>query len=498
MREASLAAVFGATQDVDAYLMAQVIPLLFLGIVSYALTTTFIPIYSHVRAEKGREEGFRMANTVIRVIIVIGIVLVVLGEVLAEPIVGLVAPGFDGRSADLTVYLSRIIFPMMVFQLVSGIATGMLQAEGQFSAPEIAGLVQNLAIIGAILIFGPRYGITAVALGLLIGVLGALIVKLSALVRLGFRWKHVFDLNDPDLRRMLILMIPALIGAGAGRINGIVDRILASSLPEGRVAALNYGVRLYDLAPGIMGGSIITVMYPTLSQMAAKGDWQRFTRNLARGLGFIHFLLTPIAAGAIVLREPLVRIVYERGAFDAVATQETAWTLLFLAVGMAFRSMRNLIARGFFALKDTTTPMFIGLAVVGVNIVANLLLVGPLAQGGLALGTSLAGLFGLILSVIIMQRKSPVGLPLRGLASSVARVLVAAGLMGWAVWVGHSWLQQVLPDSGIIAEFAALTASVIFGAIVYVLLAWVMRVPEVKLGWGLVRNLVTWPGQFKR
>lgn len=492
-REASLAAVFGATQSVDAYLMAQAVPFLFLGIVSYALTTTFIPVYSQVRAEKGRQGAYRMANTVIRVVIILGLILTVLGEAAAEPLVKLIAPGFDVLSTNLTVYLSRIIFPMVIFQLVSGIVRGMLQADGQFAVPEVAGLVQNSAVIIATLAFGNRYGITAVAVGLLVGVFGALIIKIPALARTGFRWGGVFDLSDPDLRRMLVLMVPAIIGAGADRVNVLVDRMLASSLPEGRVAALNYAVRLNSLAPAILGTSIVTVIYPSLAGMAAKQKWQRFSNHLVQSLGVIHFLLAPIAVGAIVLREPLVQIVFERGAFDVVATRETAWALLFLAGGMAFTIMQNLMGRAFFALQDTRTPMYIGLVTVGANILANLLLIGPLEQGGLALGTSLAALFGLVLSISIMRRRSPAGLPMGQLVGSMVRVLFAAALMGAAVWLVFPKIQGLIPTSNAFLNIGAVSAGVVFGAVIYGLLAWVMRVPELHLAVDLLRQI--WTGR---
>ena len=349
IRETSLAAVFGATYATDAYLVARTIPYLVFATISYALATTFIPVYSHVRERNGQEAAFRMANTVLFAVGAVSIALIFLGEFIAEYLVMLIAPSYTGQLADLTVYLSRIILPMMIFQLLSGIMTGILQAEGEFGVPTAAGLVQNVAIIISIVVFGSRYGIGAVAFGTLIGTAGSCIAKVPALRKIGFRWRWKGDLRDPSLRRMLVLMLPAIIGAGANEINTMVDRILASSLPEGRVAALNYANRLMNLAPGILGTSLVTVMYPRLANLAAQRDWKGFGDNLIDSLSMIHFLLAPIAVGAVVLREPLVRIVYERGAFDAAATQETAWALLFLSLGMAVFTMRNMVSRRFCA-----------------------------------------------------------------------------------------------------------------------------------------------------
>ena len=341
---------------------------------------------------------------------------------------------------------------MMIFQLLSGIITGILQADGEFGVPTAAGLVQNISIISSIIFFGPKYGIGAVALGTLVGSGGAMIVKLPALRRTGFRWQWGFDLKDSGLQRMAVLIMPAIIGAGAGQLNTVVDRILASGLPEGRVAALSYANRLMALAPGILGASLVTVMYPTLANLAAKREWRGFADNLIDTLSMIHFLLAPIAVGAIVLREPLMRIVYQRGLFDEIATQETAWALLFLSLGMAIFTMRDMASRAFFALQDTNTPMVVGLVTVGINIVLNLLLVGPLEQGGLALATTIASLCGLILSLWIMHRKAEAPLAICRLASSVARVLIAAAIMGVVVWWSYPYIEGMLPRPGILAE----------------------------------------------
>src|SRR5690606_16291721 len=182
----------------------------------------------------------------------------------------------------------RILFHMMVFQLLSGVVSGILQADGEFAMPTAAGLAQNVAIIVSILAFGPRYGIASVAVGTLVGAGLALAVQLPALSRTGFCWLAVFNINDPGLRRMLILMLPAVLNAGANQINTLVDRMLASGLPEGRVAALNYANRLMQLAPGIIGASITTVIYPTLAKLAAQKNWDRFNDALVRSLSFVH------------------------------------------------------------------------------------------------------------------------------------------------------------------------------------------------------------------
>lgn len=344
-REASIAAVFGATSDTDAFLIAQTVPLVLFTVVSYALTTTFIPVYSHVRENEGKGAAFQFANTVIWTVVLVGLLLVLLGQIFANSLIGFIAPGFGGDVSALAAYLSRIMFPMMIFRLLSGVMNGILQADGKFTVPTAASLVQNIMIIAATVCFGPSSGIVAVAIGTLAGAICATCLKAVAIVQVGFRWRRVFNLADPSLRRMLVMMLPAILAAGATEINVVVDRILASGLPQGRIAALNYANRLMQLAPGIIGTSAITVLYPTLSKFAAKGSWKEFGAGVGAALSLLHFLLMPIAVGAMVLREPLIQIVFERGAFDALATQETAWAFQFFSLAIAIVSMRNLISR---------------------------------------------------------------------------------------------------------------------------------------------------------
>lgn len=488
VREASLAAIFGATSDTDAYLVAQTIPYLFSAIVSYGLTTTFIPVYSAIREERGNDAASRFATTVIWAVICIGVVLITAGEILAAPMVQIVAPGFSGQLADLTTYLSRIILPMMVFQLLSGVLTGILQADGQFAVPTAASLLQNISIIISITVFGSRYGIASVAVGTLIGAMLASATKVPALRLTRFKWKGIFDPKDPGLKRVGILVLPAVIGAGAGELNTLVDRILASGLPEGSVSALNYANRLMQLAPAIIGASITTVVYPTLARMAAKQDRKSFAEGLADSLSLVHFMLVPIAVGVLVLREPLVRMVFERGVFDATATRETAWALLFLSLGIAIFTMRDLVYRAFFALQDTTTPMFLGVAAVGVNITLNLLLVGPLRQGGLALATTIASFVGLVAGLFAFRRRSSTGFPIRRLLDSVIRTGIASAVMGIVVWVIHSRVPLLARWQGSLLELVAVGFVVAIGAVVYLLIVWILRVPELEVVLGFARR----------
>jgi len=489
LRETSLAAVFGATAETDAYVLGLAIPYLLFATLSYALTTTFIPVYSHVSEQQGREAGLRFANSVFWAVLCIALLFVVAGEVFAEQLVSVVAPGLDAPVASLTAYLTRVIFPMMVFQLLSGVAAGILNAENEFRVPTAAELTQNAGIIVSILVFGPRYGIVAVAAGTVAGAAISLALKFPALVRAGFRLAPALDMRDPSLRRMAVLMAPAMLWAGADQVNALIDRMLASSLPEGRVAALSYAYVLMNLAPGIIGVSVSTVVYPTWARLAAREEWARFGAGVVRSLSHVYFLLAPIAAGALVLREPLVRIVYERGVFDAAATQETAWALLFLSFGIVVFPMYALIVRAFVTLQDTRTPLTLSIVTVAINIALNFLLIGPLEQGGLALANVVAIAIGLVLGLGLLGRKLDSALDVRPLVVSAGKGFAASVVMGIGVSAAYAWAAAVLEGQGTLVELARIGAAGIAGAVVYLLMTWALRVPELRDAAGFVRSL---------
>lgn len=490
VREASLAAVFGTTAATDSLLVAETLPTLFFAVISYGITTAYIPIYTQVRMERGQEAAWGFARNILTALLIVGVIIVVFGTTLSEQLVRIVAPGFSKQMISQTGTLTRLIFPIAVFQLLSGVFTGILQSENSFALPAMAALVQNVSIIIGVLVFGSSQGIGAVAVSIVVGTGLAVSVKVIAVYRLGFRWWWRLDLTDPDLNRMRLLMIPALVGAGATQLNTMIDRMLASGLSEGSIAALNYANMIMELAPGVLGVSIVTVVFPTLAKMSAREQWGSLSDAVLRTLSLMNFLLAPIAVAVLVLREPLVRIVFERGVFDSAATKETSWALLFLSMGITIFSLRRLMDRAFFAMQDTRTPMALGLMTVVLNIVLNLIFVGPLGHGGLALGTTLSGLVGLILSVILFGRRCPAGIDHRPLLLGLLRVMVASGVMGLGIRVLYPLVQSWV-GSIVVIGLLELLITVVVGAVIYIGVSWLLRASEVREIWNHASRIMT-------
>lgn len=487
-REASLAAVFGATYATDAYLMGQTIPVAIFSAVSAALGSTFIPVFSQVRQAHGRDAAHKMVSSVINATLLLAVAFIAVGEFFAGPLTRLVAPGFQGEVYALTVSMTRIMFPMILFQALSGLLTGMLQADDNFAVPAMTSLAYNITIIGSIIFLGPKFGIRAVGAGTVVAIAVQVVLKLPAIARTGYRWSPILNLNDPGLRRMGSLIGPVLLATFAGQASTLVNRMLVSGLAEGSLAALNYATRLMGLVPGVVGTSIITVMYPTLSRLSAADDWQRYSKAFSESIKMISFVLIPAAVGMAVLRVPMVRVVFERGAFDSEATQATAWALLFLSPAVALFTLRDMTNRAFYALQDTTSPMVVSIFSAGINIVLNLILVGPLAQGGLALANTLSSAFGAGVLLWILRKKlrgtessSPVSLGGKAIINSLWRVLLASGIMGVVVWFTYGTVQIYIPGGAVLMQLARLLIAVLVGVVSYVALVFILRVPEARV-----------------
>ena len=275
--------------------------------------------------------------------------------------------------------------------------------------------------------------------------------------------------------------MPILLATGAGQLGLVVDRILASGLTEGSISALNFGTRLTQLPLGIFIMAVTTVLNPTFSQLAADREMHGLRRAMVAGVRASIFLTIPMAVGLIVLREPIVRVLFERGAFDPRATEMTAFAVLFFSVGLLPMALREVISRVYFALQDTMTPMMLGIAAVAVNIILNFALIGPLAHGGLALATSLASYFAVFILFAVLRKRLG-GLGGLEMLDSLWRVSLASGVMGAGVYALWPALAKVYPAPGFFLEAVLLAASICAGAAVYAVAAYLLGLPELKSG----------------
>lgn len=480
-RETALAGVFGATTATDAYLVATIIPWMLFSVISTALSTTLIPVYTMRVHEAGDEAGLRFINTLVNFILVICLIMIIAGSFAAPWIVKIVAPGFRGEAVDLTILLTRLLLPMMVFHALTAVFTGYLQAVERFTWPALVGIPFNVVMIIAIIISGVSFGIAGVAVGSVLATACQIMVMLPGLIRVKYSYQLLIDWKDPGFRQVGKLIVPILLATGAGQLGIIVNRMLASGLAEGSISALNFGTRLTQLPLGIFIMAVTTVLYPTFSQMAAHRDMHGLRRAMIAGVRSSIFLTIPMAVGLIVLREPIVRVLFERGAFDAQATDMTAYAVLFLSLGLLPMALREVISRVYFALQDTVTPMMLGIAAVVLNIILNFVLVGPFAHGGLALATSIASLFAVIILFAVLRKRLG-GLGGLEMWDSLWRVSLASAVMGCGVVALWRALTRLYPSPGFFLEAGLLTVAICAGVVIYIVASHLLRLPELKIG----------------
>ncbi len=492
-RDTVLARQFGAAGPTAAYFIASQVPLVLFAAVGVAITTVFIPMFSSLLATEGSAGAELFVARVNGAVTVAAIILILLLEAGAGPAVAVMAHGFRRNGLDhlLTVEMVRIMAPLIIFYAWSGVVGGVLNVRGFFGPNAAMGIPQNLIIIAAIF-YGSAHGpdIRWVAWGSLVGTFTTYLVQLPALRRSRFHVRWRFDFwKDPRLAFMGRLVLPAAVTALAQQIGIVVDRTLGSSLGGALLSDLTYAGRLQLLTYSILGMSIATVVYPSLAASAGTGDMAAFRRTFRRGLGLVNFVTLPVSFGMFLLRQPLVRILFQHQHFTAVDTRQTAYALAFLTLGTFGYGWQDYLNRAFFALKDTRSPMLGGFIAVGVNVVLDFLLLHPMKQGGLALGTAAGWTCAAVFLAVRLRRR--VGVPgagrlafrtLRMAGAAVAGLVPAALLYGPLVAAlgGGPWTGYTLGLGLVCAGAAA----------VYVGACHALRVPELGEAAALLRGLV--------
>ena len=487
LRESSIAYKFGATAATDAYLIAMVIPNLFVGLIKGSVTNTFVTVYSGYLASGRTDEGWRMTNVVLSLLglVVAGLtVVLMLGT---AGIVHLVAPGYSGQQLALAVELTRILLPGMLFGTLMGVLVGVNNANHSFLAPSLVGLVANVITITSIFILGSVWGIYGLAVGSLLGILAQFVIQVPSAHRYGLRYRFELDFGDPGLRETLRLVAPFVISAAASQVNLIVDRTLATGLPAGVVSALYFANKLVFLPQNIFTGAVGMVVFPLLTRAAAQRQWEDLIEGFRRSVRLLSLVLLPAALGIYVLRLPLVKLLFEHGAFTPQSTRITVETVGYFLGALYFGAMVSLVVNVYYALKKMAVAVGTGAVAVLLNIGFSLWFINPLAQRGLALANSLSALANLLMLTsglyIVLPRLGVQERPLAGIGSFLVRVAVAVA--GTSLVVA-GYLRLVGPHvSGKSGLAFTVFSAVLLGVLVYGVLVYVLRIEEVRKG-------VTW------
>ncbi len=481
---------FGASRELDAYFAAFRIPdAIFQLVVAGALSAALIPVFSSYKARGQDEEAWRLASSVINLVLIALVLISGVMAIFAPAFVPIVAPGFDAETTELTVRLTRIMLLSPVLVGMGAVVTGILNSYHQFTVPAIAPLVYNLAIIGAAILLAPVIGIEGLAIGVVIGSLAHLLIQLPRLAKVGNRYRPIIELGHPGVRRVVTLMGPRTLGLAAGQINFIVSTSLASALVAGSLTAYNYAFQLSQIPVGVIGVSIAVALFPTLSQDAALGRIGEIRRQVANAVRVLIFIAAPLTAIMVVLREPLTSVFYQYGLFSQEATELTANALLFFALGLGGHIVVHVLTRAFYAMQDTRTPVTWAIIAVAINVPLMVLLVDPMGVDGLALALSIAAVLEVIGLLWSLHRRieSVEGAAiLRSLARATAAGLAAAIVMLAGLLLIEAAMPQLLVN-GLGRVVVLLTLSAAGGA-VFLGVAALLHSPELVQLRGIVRR----------
>ncbi len=431
VRDTAMTTQFGRSNITDAYIAAFSIPdLLYNLLVGGALSSAFIPVFSSYLARDREDEGWEVASTVIN-IAVIGLTIgIILGEIFTPNLIPLVARNFHGEKLALTVSLSRIMFPAVLFTGLNGLMMGILNSYKDFIYPAVGGLIYNIGIIVMGVILGPHIGIAGFSVGVIVGAIGNFLIQFPSLIRTRkMKYRPVLKVKDPGVKKIGLLMLPVLIGLSVGQINLLVNQNLASALSAGSITALRMANRIMLVPIGIFGYSISMAMFPTLTAFVATDRMDDYKQTFTRGLRSILYVTIPATVGLMVLGVPYIRVLFEQGKFYHSDTMATSGVLFYYAIGMFAQSAVSVITRGFYALHDTKTPLKWGIWTILGNYVLNHILIVYMGAKGLALAYSLTSFLDMFALMYLLRRRiGPLGI--RSIVVSAGKTLLAAAVMG--------------------------------------------------------------------
>jgi putative peptidoglycan lipid II flippase len=497
-REIVLANHFGTGSDISAYVSAFRIPdLLFLVVMAGAFGAAFIPVFGEFLTNGDEEKAWRLASAVLTWCAIAVLTLCVICFVFARQLMWIVSPGFDDHTMDTAVNLMRILLLSPVF-LGLGIASkGILEAQNQFTLPAIAPLIYNAATIVGALFFVDEFGIYAVAWAVIIGAVGHFAVQVPGLIQSGIRFRPSLDRHVEGLRQVWSLFAVRVIGLAAFQINFVAVNAFASRGDDSHVSAINYAWQLLMLPHGVLALSVSTVIFPTLASLYSQGRREEFRAMFERALRPLIFLMIPASVGLFLLGKPIIRLVLERGEFDAADTNLVNEPLLWFAVGLVGYGLTEVLTRIFYAMKDTRTPVITTVLTILLNLFLCALFVGSLGPAGLAL--ALAATTGAEAAIMMLFLRKRIGHVVSGdFWPWLSRVLGAALGMGVVILISEPWLSDVQRNlSGLdIQLFGVIAYAFGLYVLAYLVFAWIFRIPELQQIAGKVTNRL--PGPLHR
>lgn len=484
-REVLASSYFGTSGAFSAFTLAFQIPNLVRSLFAdAALSAAFVPVFMEHIAHGRRRDAARLASTLLFVM------LAALGAITALFILfaGVIMPLFTGDTFtaqldDLTIGLSRVLFPIVLLLGINGLVVGILNSYEHFAIPAIAPLVWNLVIVVVLVSIKPLFHgddeMYAYAIGVLAGTTVQLLMSLPMLPRVGFRFEWAFDWRDPHVARVFRLMLPVTIGLGVINFDLVINSALGTLVSEEAPRAIDAAFRIYMLPQGMFSVALATVLFPTLSRFAAEHDLSGLRRTMASGVRQIYLLLIPAAVFTAVLATPITRLVYQRGDFDAHSTELVSTALFWFSFSLPFSGANLLLTRTFFSLQRPWQPTGLAVGNMVVNFGVSLALYKPLGIAGLVIGTVVGNLGMTAGQTWLLRRRLAGSLEGRRTLTAVLQMLAASALLG-LVALGLWWVLDELLGRSLLAQIVSVGGALAAGVAVYVAAVLALGIPEAQ------------------
>lgn len=492
VRDMVIASFFGATIAADAFVVAFKIPNMLRRFTAEGnMTIAFIPVFTEYLKTKSREEAFDLARNILTLLSIILVIITMAGILFTPWIVRLIAYGFgsEGPKYELTVLLTRITFPYILLVSLVAFFMGVLNSLKHFAAPAAAPIFLNLGIIGATYLISPHLSqpVVGAAIGVLIGGVIQVLLQLPWIYRCGLTLKPIFNPGHPAVRRIGLLVLPALFGSAIYQINQLTGTLLASYLPSGSIAWLYYADRLVELPLGVFAIAISTASLPSLSRQAVERDNTAFKDTLDHALKMTFFVSIPAMAGLIIMGKPLIQLFFQRGAFDSVSTDMTVSALVYYSVGLwAFSGVRVIVS-AFYALQDTVTPVKISVITFLAYVISGILLMIPMKHNGLALALSISSAINFFLLIISLKKKMP-DWSLGPVLLSIFKVSSATIFMGVCLYLISMKIFAQISNLSNLTLIIQIIVMVTSGIFIFLAGAWIFRCREIDILTRLIKR----------
>ena len=521
VRETIFARYFGAGFLYDAFIVGFRIPNLLRDLFAEgALSAAFVKVFTDYQLKNSEQEAWRLASLVFNALAVVLSVVAIAGVLLSPLLVKLITYNYLGdpnhyyppEKAALATSLMQIMFPFILLVALAALAMGVLNTKGRFGVPASASTAFNIASIiaglglaywlsggewerssdkFAIPTDAAQWAIIGMSIGTLVGGAAQFLIQVPSLFKVGFRFSPRLSFRDEGVRRVMRLMAPAIIGTSAVQVKVVVDTIVASGI-DGGASWLSYAFRLMQFPIGVFGVAVGTAAIPTLSRLASQGNFEKFRSTLSDAIKLVMLLAIPSACGLVVLGEPIVRLIYERGEFDAFDTNMVAWALTAYSLGLAGYAAIKVLSPAFYALDDAKTPMYVSLASIAIHVVTSfgmmqlLSTVGQSAErpngyghAGVALATSIVALINFIALAYLMRRRIS-RINGRDILASLVKVFVASAVMSAAAYGVYVLLHRSLGAAGFMIRLVETFVPIAIGGVAFIIAARLLGIEELR------------------